>query len=323
LLRRLLLQNKNITLDELYNNDFLMTTFDYNKSWIRELYEKYINYGVEKAVKKDLDRDDVDLFRDMSVDFMGNFSFVNAGTVKNIFKLLQTINKIYLIHKKKKITLLDLGCSVGNFINFHNSRYTFYIRGQHKKIIYTGVDINKKYINEFKSWVDLERESIKKNINIINDDVINCKLWDNCFFYDVIIAFEIIEHIDADDVGLFLNNCFEHMDANSVLFISTPVHYIKDEFLFRPIFHKHEFYYDELIKIVNDFGFEIIDEFGTFFYAECFKMWLNRKSEKIKSVYKDMLSACLPTKFVNELINLVYGEYNENLTIVCIKRGSL
>ncbi len=84
------------------------------------------------------------------------------------------------IIKKEKI--LEIGCGRGFYLKA--------LRDINPKIEITGIDLNQKYLNVAKKYVD------DKNVKIIKGDATKLKFKNNTF--EAIIASEILEHIKDD-----------------------------------------------------------------------------------------------------------------------------
>lgn len=111
----------------------------------------------------------------------------------------------------KESKILDMGCGKGWVTNY------LYELG-FKNII--GSDVNKKHLE-----IASGNFPNLKFINISGADNNLKKMYKN--YFDVIISIEVIEHIYEPHI--FIDNCFEILKYNGILFLSTPYHrYLKN-----------------------------------------------------------------------------------------------
>lgn len=74
--------------------------------------------------------------------------------------------------------------------------------------------------------------------------------------YDLICAFELVEHLTLDDASAMLKKCFAHMSAGGKLMLTTPNIYYPPAYL-RDATHITPFCYDELGGLVEKSGFTV------------------------------------------------------------------
>lgn len=74
--------------------------------------------------------------------------------------------------------------------------------------------------------------------------------------FDVICAFELIEHLSLDEAMELLTHCYEHTSAGGVLVLTTPNIYYPPGFL-RDATHRTPLCYDELGGLVELAGYSV------------------------------------------------------------------
>lgn len=109
------------------------------------------------------------------------------------------------------MNILDFGC--GTKANLAEVLY----RNRYKANKYLGLDIRNldKAREKFSKvdWVNLQEEDLVK--------LDTSQYYDN---WDIIVSFEVIEHIGKSNGDIFLHNIKQLMNENTVLLLSTPVY---------------------------------------------------------------------------------------------------
>jgi len=263
-----------------------------------------------------------DTNKDFSVGFDTDFRFANAYYVGQMIKLAQ-ISEIFL-KKVKGNRILDLGCGWANFIRFYGLKY----RGPgFKNPIYLGIDNNKTYIKKNKQWLDtLGNGKFAKSVSFAKCDLEGQNLWDklgNRKGYDMVLACEIIEHVDNREA--LLKKCYDVLDDKGVLVISTPVHRKPNEGIFRinHIFHEFEYYEKDFYKAIEE-HFVVHSSFGTLIETHEFKKDLRINHPQLFKLYNHLRKNLFfpPALLVAEfkiLVSSLSGQI-ENLTLVCTRK---
>ena len=263
-----------------------------------------------------------DTNKDFSVGFDTDIRFSNTYYVGQLIKLGQ-ISEIFL-RKVRGNRILDLGCGWANFIKFYGMKY----RGPgFRNPIYLGVDNNQAYINRNRQWLHkIVGGKLAQSIVFVRSNLEDGHLWSKLGSmekFNMILACEIIEHLDARD--LFLKRCCDIMDDNSVLVISTPVHRKPNEEVFRinKIFHDFEYYEKDFYQAVEKY-FVVHSSFGTLLETQEWKKRLRRNYPEIFKLYNYMRKKLYfpPALLIAEfkiLTSSLDGEI-ENLTLVCTRR---
>lgn len=124
---------------------------------------------------------------------------------------------------------------------------------------YTGVDLNKvktsesqrlKFIGEF-NFVERWKELLKQPLS-------NGKSVGKGF--DVVVHYEVIEHINIKYGAKFLNACYNVLRPGGTMLMSTPCYDGKNH----AANHIHEYTVPELQKATEKAGFKVTERFGTF-----------------------------------------------------------
>lgn len=104
--------------------------------------------------------------------------------------------------QNKEAFILDVGCGNGEFL--------FWLK-EKKYSNYTGIDISKEQIDRAKEL------GVNATLGDLNSFFKNKK---NVF--DCIIARDVIEHLDKNELLSFLDNCFSSLKQNGSLIIQAP-----------------------------------------------------------------------------------------------------
>lgn len=158
------------------------------------------------------------------------------------------LSKIYLMNKN----VVDLGCGDG--------RLTYLISTVAKNVV--GVDNQKIAISFAKSIAN----NINKNIKFIRAD--SCKkLKQMLKKFDVVTAYDIIEHIPEDKVKEFLSAVRYYLKDGGAFILTTPnILELRGRLLGHKINDKHykEYNLQEIILLLENSGFEVLDKRGIY-----------------------------------------------------------
>lgn len=136
--------------------------------------------------------------------------------------------------------ILDIGCGLGHLISSFNKKFEKY-----------ALDVSKYSIE----YINKEYPEINSKCSIFKKE-----LYENNFF-DVVIAYHVIEHIDNPFV--FLEDIKKILKKNGVLIIGTPNRSCLTEKLFKGNFRLYSkehiliFNKKEFVKLLKSQGFEI------------------------------------------------------------------
>lgn len=130
--------------------------------------------------------------------------------------------------------VLDIGCGDGYFTNV--------VARMFPDAEVHGFDFSETGI-KFAKQISQQR-----NVNFFVGDAFS-----SSGLYDLIVMTDVIEHVP--NAGEILQSCREKLTKNGAIFISTPIRIkeIPDD-----PFHVHEFFHNELEKLVNESGFSCL-----------------------------------------------------------------
>lgn len=153
---------------------------------------------------------------------------------------IRKTRKTYLEYFDKKDKILELGCGNGELMKlFQEEKYSIY-----------GVDVNLQAI----------RHCQKQNLSASHQDAISF-LRQNENTYNGIICSHLIEHIQYNDIDIFIECCYKSLLQKGIFIIITPnVHHLGGNASFwNDPSHIRPFTIASLQKLLSKFDFEIID----------------------------------------------------------------
>ncbi|MCS7232407.1 MAG: methyltransferase domain-containing protein [Elusimicrobiota bacterium] len=156
--------------------------------------------------------------------------------------------EVIIKYCKNLSTIVDIGCGDGYL--------TTRLAQIYGNATVIGFDIEELAI---KLAIEQSSKFSLKNLSFIHGDVFefmkNKKV-------DLIVATDVIEHLDNQED--FIKNCLNILKGGGFLFISTPIRikeFPDDQY------HIKEFFYDELRRFIEKFGFLIIENFCSHDYC--------------------------------------------------------
>ena len=173
-----------------------------------------------------------------------------------------------LLEESKKLNILDLACGEGYGTDLISDFY--------KNSNITGVDLSLEAIEHAKKKYD------KKNVNFLQGDATK---FNNGVKYDVIVSFETIEHIPFYEA--VIQNFSNLLKKGGTLFISSPNRLITSPHAKtlsdKPSnkFHTQEFIKEELIELLEKYGFQIREVYGQRKFLYFKSHFLNKLSNKL------------------------------------------
>ena len=220
-------------------------------------------------------------------------AFDNDGFLESGFELLfrseeksfwfRTRNKI-ILHLYKKFgpkvgaKFLEIGCGTGYVLNgFHNTFAELEITGS--EIFLNGLKLAKKRMPE---------------VNFIQLDATNIPFNE---VYDAIGAFDVIEHIEDDQ--LVLQNCYKAIKSGGYLFISVPQYMFMWSYLDDISCHKRRYSRKELIQKTRKAGFET--KFVTSFIFVLFPIMVLSRLIKGSGKKENTNEEVLPGRLLNAI----------------------
>jgi 2-polyprenyl-3-methyl-5-hydroxy-6-metoxy-1,4-benzoquinol methylase len=237
-------------------------------------------------------------------------NFYSSWETSIIFRYLIATNSIYKYIKKINIRILDVGGSVGNFINFFTR---FYQTPARKKIDkYTNVELDDNFIKVFNKKFDDEKF---KNYEIIKKDLTNIDVkFDNK--YDVIICMEILEHLGKESAKQMLKVLYNNLNDNGIIVISSPNPKKENgqNFIW-PENHIYEFTLDEMKNLLYENNLCILNIFGWCGKANNMKKKFNDIQDFLYNKFNKAFGSGMSTS----LIATLYPELAECYIFICKK----
>lgn len=205
-------------------------------------------------------------------------------------------NKILSWVLKNKITqfdrFLEIGCGTGFVLNHLSKCFT--------KAHFFGSELHREGLEIAKSR--------NKGVDFSNLDA---RYMNDVELYDVIGAFDVLEHIQEDQ--LVLNNLFKATKSNGHLIVTVPQHPFLWSSLDERSFHCRRYTKAKLIEKLNISGFEIL--YTTSFVSLLLPfMYISRKLYQNHKT--DIISEFKISPTTNSILNLVM-----NLEILLLKLG--
>jgi ubiquinone/menaquinone biosynthesis C-methylase UbiE len=148
-----------------------------------------------------------------------------------------TSNYLFASRFVRNKVVLDVGCGWGYGTEF-------LIKKGAQQVI--GVDVDDNVIHQ---CLKLRKTEVGLQFYVMSATALN--FMDNTF--DVVTAFEVIEHLDSESQKKFLNQVVRVLKKKGILLLSTPNKTRWSPNLKRPVLldHKKEFYPDELRQLLN------------------------------------------------------------------------
>tara|TARA_Y100000310_G_scaffold208158_1_gene208693 strand:- start:895 stop:1644 length:750 start_codon:yes stop_codon:yes gene_type:complete len=195
--------------------------------------------------------------------------------------------------------ILDYGSGSGNLAEvFYRNRYKCnkYLGLEYREK--TVNDSNKKYENI--DWIKFEqRDIIKDDLSLYGND------------WDMIISFEVVEHIGKNNVDQYLKNAKKLMNDETVFMISTPNYDEKVGAAGNHIYDSQdgrgkapqEFFHQELENHIKKY-FKIEEKYGTFasqtHYKNMLNDWQSKMFVELNKYYDSNLLSVIMAPFFPE-----------------------
>jgi len=197
---------------------------------------------------------------------------------------------------RSAMKILDVGCGSGNL-------YEVFYRNRFQPKRYLGLDIRKKTI-------ELNRVRFPKAEFEVQD---LCRPYDYTDKWDMIVSFEVIEHIGKQNGEIFLDNIVRHAHGKTIILLSTPCfdpqvgaadnHMIEGEV--------GEFTYPELKELLQKF-FVIDRVYGTFASIKDYK-------PKMSKAHQEMFTQ-LSTYYDSNIMSVIFAPLYPECSRNCIWR---
>lgn len=214
--------------------------------------------------------------------------------VAHLARYLTVVRRV----KQYDLTLLDLG---SGFCELQDTLYRHRCR-----VWYVGQDVNLKYLKSAET-----RPGNRPRMYVLSD--VRKKLPLNDESFDMVAAFEIIEHMTKRQGHAFLREIHRVLKPNGICFLST---------VMQPFcgnghspFHTHEYTFPELSSMLKKHPFIIEDVFGIGAFYRELKKHLSTDEKAIYDEYRKRL----PPFWVNHLFALTRPEYSWDVEFILRK----
>lgn len=193
---------------------------------------------------------------------------------------------------------------------------------------YTGVDISEANIREAKRGASekLKEEDLESyypfKVNWILSNVAEMTKHIEEGFADVVIYTSALEHMHKDVGTQSLKECYSIMNPNSVMFLScpnTPGNGYETQYAA----HVYEWGYQELKDMLDEIGFEIINEIGLVMKVRKMKEFFSSDlvSKEMKEFYNKMASY-VPSAWLSSIVSIPYPEQSDEILFVVKKKSN-
>lgn len=209
----------------------------------------------------------------LSIDNAEERGFIHRDYISHCLRWSHVIKLLLQQHRYKSIKILDVGC--GKEVPLAKTMYTSKMspdKSQGAK--YVGIDVNKLSVP---SVLEKAVESGKFPLELVSET--NVADWQTDEKFDMIICFEVLEHMPPQNVLSTLRK-FKTLvkDENSQIFISTPNY---DSNVGAASNHPNEMSYELMLKIFDLVGLRVPAMYGTFASIKDYKDKLNVEELKM------------------------------------------
>ena len=208
---------------------------------------------------------------------------------------------------KKEVKVLGICCSSGRLMQVQQ---TFARTPATKRIQYIGVDMRESSLKKVRNFADenLSKEARKRvfteSLNITEQS--DCKkLIKKYGKFDVVVLFEVFEHLPIGEHEKTLRYMSKLLDDNGIMILSTPVHFVEEQ-MYWPDDHEKEFMYEELKELLEKY-FVIVHSCGNHIDANKLKRKL-KEEQNVYELYKALLDKSKNGVWLNEIFGAKYEE---------------
>lgn len=214
----------------------------------------------------------------------------------------------------RPIRILDLGC--GEIYTMRTLYKSFQVKKSDVVQRYIGVDIDDVMLDR----VGKQYSSLLEQINgklVVKDITIDPKIKVKDGYFDLIIWFEMIEHVKPEFVSPMFEELHRVLNPEGVLLVSTPNSRGSNAEL--PKDHVFEWDYDDLVEVMEK-GFELVCARGVCInISKIPAEWKAKKASVIKQVYEAFGEN---TAFSSTVLGPVFPpQYCKNVIYTLRKRG--
>ena len=271
-----------------------------DKSVKRRIDPKYEKYLIEKKYSSY-----------QMYNFYEKFSYGEVA-LNDVMNLMQ---HLYIAeHCSEHAKVLDVCCG---------RALTVPLLCKRKKKIneYVGLDVSQKNLAEAQKFIDGLNCELDFDCRFILKDITKFdeSLQDT---FNIVIYTSSIEHMGKEDGIKSLQNVFEYLKEDGVLFLSTPN--TPSEMSNQYRCHVHEWYYTDLIDVIIKQGMEITDCIGLIPPdKEVLRREIEEKYGKQTLKFFNAISEKAPIEFWGPVMVLDMPDMAKEVMFVCKKRGKL
>lgn len=199
-------------------------------------------------------------FRKDEIMHIGRY-FSGAQTIVDLAKELD-----------RPLRVLDIGC--GELCTARLLYHSYQEKKSDIIEVYQGIDIDDKMVERFTQENALMLKTMNADIMIQDlTETPDIEVEDN--FYDVIICYEFLEHINPEFAPAILEEAYRVLNPEGIALFSTPNSNGSNSKL--PKDHFYEYSYEECIQMFEDAEFEVVDTVGV-----CINSSKLPKEEKVR-----------------------------------------
>jgi len=243
----------------------------------------------------------------LSIDQAEARGFLHRDYIAHCFRWSHVVKRLSTSGRYKTARVLDVGCGKEMPLAklLHSSRLA--------PEWYGAVDINKLTLPD-----QFARSTFKPSILLGETDVCNVTVSDLGVKPNVIVNFEVLEHVEPNHCRRMLRKFAELIDEDGTVFLSTPCY---DEKVGAAANHVNEMTYEAFGAALEDTGFSIEGHWGTFASQKDYKNLMTPELQNIWSAFRDyydsnMLSVIFaplfPAQSRNCMWELKYNPGNKN-----------
>lgn len=179
---------------------------------------------------------------------------MHIGRYWNAVKTIMELSKAL----GRPIRVLDIGCGEMNTAKMLNSSVV--VKKENVLAEYVGVDIDDVMARKAYEVYGTSYKTLNARFHI-QDLTVNSRLpFDDCYF-DLVICFEFMEHLQPRFLPAILTEAHRLLSENGKALFSTPNSNGSREKL--PKDHIYEYSFEECLELFNRAGFKVFDAMGT------------------------------------------------------------
>lgn len=198
----------------------------------------------------------------LSVETATERGFLHRDYIAHCFRWSHVIKFLQQSKRYSYSKVLDIGC--GEEVPLAKSMYSSKMTNVDGGV-YVGVDINLLPVPDM-------LKGKKFNIELRSGDV--CLMDDLRKDFDVVVSFEVLEHVEPEHMVRMLRKVQEVMTSKGTFIMSTPCY---DEFTGAADNHVNEIKYMVLGSLLEHMGFDTTKRYGTFASQKDYKVQLERE----------------------------------------------